>query len=210
MSYSNAPEVKEIANDLIDQHHSHLANAPIEYVFNAKRMMKKSREILGEVKLVSGLDCFLITRDLEEPHEKIFVMTISKVAWDLLVDRPDARRALIDHELCHLVCDDSALSIKTHDLEEFIEIVERYGPWKQDILNFLKAAKQAPKTLMLPFDLTIARENQEQAAADRDEQERNAEVDEEKAAAMGGVRVVKQRKRKHGDDEAEMSAASGE
>lgn len=206
MSYSNAPDVKEIAADLINQHHSHLANAPIQYVFNAKPMRKKGREILGEVKLISGLDAYLITRDFEEAPESLFVMVISKSAWDLLVDRPDTRKALVDHELCHLVrSDEGDLSIKTHDLEEFFEIVERYGAWRNDIQTFLKAAKSAPKTMMLPFDLSIARENQEADAADRDERERNDAIDEERKAAVS-VRVVKGEEGKRGG----RQAAAGE
>ena len=76
MRFSNAPEVKEIATRYINEHHQHLANARIEYLFNAKSIVKKGKELLGEAKLVSGLNAYLITRDLEEPQEQLFVIVI--------------------------------------------------------------------------------------------------------------------------------------
>ena len=207
MSFSNAPEVREIATRYINEHHSHLANAPIEYLFNAKTIVKKGKEVLGEAKLISGLNAFLITRDFAEPLEQIFVMIISKSAWDLLVDNTPAREAIVDHELSHFFrdLDSNALSILPHDIEEFNEVVRRHGPYMADIANFLKAAKGA-KTSQIPFDFNLARENQEKDAAARDERAAEEELEQEKSAA-NSVRVVKGRK---GKQDEERQAASGE
>jgi hypothetical protein len=203
MSFSNAPEVKEIATRYINDYHQHLANVLIVYLFNAKTIVKKGKELLGETKLVSGLNAYLATRDLEERPEQLFVITISKSAWDLLAENLPAREALIDHELMH--CDrdleTGALSVNPHDIEEFFEIVRRHGPWMKDIHTFIEAAKNA-KTPMLPFDLGFARE-QVAKAQEPDQSE------EQEAAASTNVRHIKRRKGSK-EDEQEQAASAGE
>jgi hypothetical protein len=208
MSFSNAPEVKEIATRYINEHHSHLANVLIIYLFNAKTIIKKGKEQLGEAKLVSGLNAYLATRDMEERPEQLFVMTISKSAWDLLEDNQPAREALIDHELSHMDRDleTGALSINPHDVEEFFDVVRRHGPWMRDIQNLIDAAKNA-RTPMLPFDFNFARE---QVAKAREEQDEPGEEEQPIAAASTNVRHIKRggKGAKAKGDEAEQSAAA--
>jgi hypothetical protein len=204
MSFSNASsEVKEIATRYINKHHTHLANVMIVYLFNAKSIVKKGKEKLGEVKLISGMNAYLITRDLQEPQEQLFVMIISKSAWDLLENQPGAREALIDHELCHLDRDleTSALSVNPHDVEEFFDIVRRHGAWAKDIQNLIDAAKEA-KNPMLPFDLGSARE--ELARSQEPEEDEN---EEQQAAASTKVRHIKRGKK---GEEEQAAAATGE
>lgn len=207
MSFSNASaEVREMATKYINQFHQHLANARIEYLFTDKPIRKKGKERLGEMKLVSGLNSYLATRDLEEPQEQMFVMIINRSTWDLLVDRPDAREALVDHELAHADRDvEGVLSLNPHDIEEFNAIVERHGAWMKDISDFMKAVKSAGKTPMLPFDLSIARENQERDRADRDQREHEGAIEGEKAASETGTKP-RVRKGRAG----QVAAASGE
>jgi len=208
MSFSNAPEVKEIATRYINEHHGHLANVLILYLFNAKTIVKKGKEQLGEAKLVSGLNAYLATRDLEERPEQLFVITISKSAWDLLENNIPAREALIDHELSH--CDrdleTGALSVNPHDIEEFFDVVRRHGPWMKDIHVFLDAAKQS-KTPMLPFDIGLAREQALKAQEPADDEAEGEEQD--KAAATIQVRHIR-RGRGAKADEKEQSANAGE
>jgi hypothetical protein len=211
MSFSNASqEVKDIATRYINEHHQHLANVLIVYLFNAKTIKKGGKELLGEAKLVSGLNAYLATRDLEERPEQLFVITISKSAWDLLEDNLPAREALIDHELRHCSRDleDGALSINPHDIEEFFDIVRRHGPWMKDIHTFIEAAKNA-KTPMLPFDLGFARE---QIAKSQEPDSGEEEGDEQKkAAASTNVRHIRRgRGAKAKEDEQEQAASAGE
>jgi hypothetical protein len=208
MSFSNAPEVKEIATRYINEHHDHLANVLIIYLFNAKTIIKKGKEQLGEAKLVSGLNAYLATRDMEERPEQLFVMTISKSAWDLLEGNQPAREALVDHELSHMDRDleTSALSINPHDVEEFFDVVRRHGPWARDIQTFIEAAKNA-KTPMLPFDIGFARE---QIAKAQGEQDEPSEEEQPIAAASTNVRHIKRggKGAKDKSDEPEQGAAA--
>lgn len=55
------------------------------------------------------------------------------------------KAALIDHELCHCDYDDveEVAGIRGHDVEEFREIIERYGLWRQDLVEIAPAFQRA-------------------------------------------------------------------
>jgi predicted metallopeptidase len=160
--YFEAPEVEEIAVDLIEKYHQHLSeySVKIRYVFSDKTPNSKGKEVWGTCRKVSGLNAYLEGNSPD--GESFFVITISKEIWDILPK--DKKIALVDHELCHAWAevkqkkDDSdsdeeletdnpvKLGIKPHDLEEFSCIVRRHGLWRDDIQEFVEAAlKTKPK-----------------------------------------------------------------
>lgn len=137
-TYEFAQEVKAIAAVLIRdvEQHKPLADARIEYVWRDKASKSNGRVVLGKARKVSGLNAFLIQ---EGEAEDLFVVEIAADTWGRL-ELPQ-RRALVDHELCHLRVDHDddgmpVLSMRGHDLEEFACIVERYGLWKSDVAAF--------------------------------------------------------------------------
>lgn len=140
--FSLAPDVEELAKPLIDQFHPHLMDAKIVYVFNDEIPTKAGKQVWGTMRKVTNLPAFLANND----NSPFFVMTISKPIWDTLT--LEKRKALIDHELCHAKCkfdEDSQeykLSINSHDLEEFKEIVQRYGLWRDDVKDFVNSVKE--------------------------------------------------------------------
>ena len=144
--FSPAPEVAEVARDLIHGHHSHLGPVRIEYVFLSEPISERGKDVWGRARKVTGLNAYLaLDAKPKEPKEPqgFFVIEIVKRVWMQLDEK--SKRALIDHELTHLwVNDDGSLSIRPHDLEEFNDIVRRYGLWRADIELFLEASKQRP------------------------------------------------------------------
>lgn len=157
--YFEAPEVAEMAEDLINKYHQHLIDysVRIRYVFVDKTPNSKGKEVWGTCRKVSGLNAYL---EGENPDgDPFFVITISKDIWDILP--VDKKTALIDHELCHAWAEvkqqkdesdgDSdmetdnpvKLTVKPHDLEEFSCIVRRHGLWREDIEEFVEAALKA-------------------------------------------------------------------
>jgi hypothetical protein len=63
---------------------------------------------------------------------------------------PIQKRALIDHELCHFEVNNAGeLTLRGHDIEEFREIIHRYGLWSLD-LNFIAPAILAATQTPLP------------------------------------------------------------
>jgi len=147
LHYAEAPEVAEIARELISQHHSHLVNTRIEYVFRSKAATNRGRIVLGKAKKVSGLSAFLTTRD----PDAFFVMEIAQDRWTELTS--EQRVALVDHELTHMGVDPDTgkLQLYPHDLEEFVDIVRRHGLWSAEVMRFARATSQ----LELPFDVHL-------------------------------------------------------
>lgn len=168
--FRTAPEVQEIAEELIAEHHPHLIGHRIEYVFRDKATTKNGKTELGTARVVKGRTAFLarpggleihgdtgeivtLTADSDKPTEPIpfFEIEIALDTWggtDRFGERwglTDAQRiALIDHELCHCeVDDDGNLYARPHSIEEFTEIIERHGLWKGDVKEFARAAKTA-------------------------------------------------------------------
>jgi predicted metallopeptidase len=150
-NYRPAPEVKEIAEDLIQKYHQHLLDfsVKLEYVFVDKTPKSKGREVWGTCRKVSSLNAFLANE--QEGTDPFFVIVISEPVWDILP--PNSKAALVDHELCHAWAEASQkedtdgsedvvkLSIQPHDLEEFSCIVRRHGLWREDVETFVKAAE---------------------------------------------------------------------
>lgn len=152
--YQWAPEVEEVAKDVIAtvDEHADLADATILYVFRDKATRAKGRMVLGRARQISGLGKFIVTQAPDSIP--LFVLEIAKDTWADLTD--EQRRALVDHELCHLAVeteDDGTLVGRTrgHDLEEFLGVVERHGLWKADVAALGAAA--ASKLDQLTFEL---------------------------------------------------------
>lgn len=128
IEYTDAPEVKVIADEIIKAHHPHLEDEEIDYVFRDKAANKGSKTILGMARKMRGLVSFL-SRDTTDTF---FVMEIALDTWKTLTD--EQKNALVDHELCHFGVDDEGNRfIIPHDLEEFAAIIERHGIWSQGI-----------------------------------------------------------------------------
>lgn len=126
-TYTDAnPEVAPMAQDIILGHHMHLRNARIQYLFllGEKIKMSKGKAVVACVQITSGLLRLFSSCD--------FVITIHGETWERLTQ--SQRVALIDHELCHCIKDeDGFYGTRGHDIEEFKEIVERHGFWRNDV-----------------------------------------------------------------------------
>ncbi|HXI96161.1 MAG TPA: putative metallopeptidase [Candidatus Acidoferrum sp.] len=153
---SVASEAHEIARQLIGEHHQHLSEAQILYIFTDQRRRRCDRVRLGSAAKLSSLQRFLASGLDGVEQGPDFVILIDETAW--LVLPPAARVALVDHELCHcalFVKDESQRpafwrrfdqrtdtydesehdyrwGLRGHDIEEFGEVLYRHGFWKPD------------------------------------------------------------------------------
>lgn len=149
-NYRPAPEVKQIAEELISKYHQHLIDfdVRIEYIYIDKTPKTKGREVWGTCRKISSLNAFLANS--QEYSDPFFVITISEPVWEILPLK--SKIALVDHELCHAWAeaqqeedtdgseDVVKLSLNPHDLEEFVCIVRRHGLWREDVQAFVDAA----------------------------------------------------------------------
>ena len=136
-TYAHAPEVADIAADLIRtvEQHKPLADVRIEYVWRDKASKSKGRTTLATARRIGGLNAFLLNGE----DGPLYCIEVAADTWGKLTD--PQRRALVDHEMCHFHVDEDpegvpVLSMRGHDLEEFAAIVERHGMWKSDVASF--------------------------------------------------------------------------
>ncbi|MFL6229321.1 MAG: putative metallopeptidase [Pyrinomonadaceae bacterium] len=153
--YANAPDVRRVARNVMNECHPHLHGARIDYVFVSKTdkegqekpIESKGKQQWGKARTVSGLNAYLAQNDETEGGEPFFVIEISAYAWKRLDEA--GRVALVDHELTHCALneDSGAPEIRPHDVEEFTEVIKRRGLWKEDVRRMVEVGA---KQLALP------------------------------------------------------------
>lgn len=129
-SYLEARPPAELADVLMRAGlHEHLVNAKIAYVWR-KDQRSAGRVRLGKASKASSKIQFLTGYD--------FIIEFNWTAWRDVLRRDEQRVAIVDHELCHCARDDETgkWTIRHHDVEEFGEIVRRWGLWKEDLRIF--------------------------------------------------------------------------
>jgi hypothetical protein len=149
--FSPAPDVQKIAQELIPEHHPHLIDVRIEYVFIGKIPNKGNKQVWGTMRKIGALPAYLAAPSEEQADgatSDFFCMTITQPIWEQLSH--EDKVALVDHELCHAGVEedeDGVKKLKTipHDLEEFNSIVERHGLWRKDIELFADGVNKAKK-----------------------------------------------------------------
>lgn len=147
--FDYASEVREIAREIIQQHHSHLVEAHIVYLFRDGGWESRGRTIYGKAYKLSGREKFL-------SDDADFAIVINKEAW--LGLQPHQQKALVDHELCH--CGKNGEDedgnpiwcLWDHDVEEFRAVIDRHGLWAPDVRKFAETAAPHVKQQTL-FDL---------------------------------------------------------
>ena len=135
--YEVSEELETIARELIQDHHSHLVEARIKYLFRTGNWEVKKRETWGQAKKVGKEVNYLTGYD--------FIITIHRDVWDQLEGKE--KRALLDHELqhCSAGSDDAGNKIwyiQGHDVEDFYAIIKRHGLWSKSLRKMDSLLKQ--------------------------------------------------------------------
>jgi len=86
----------------------------------------------GRASKASPLLKFLTGHDL--------IVLINKDVWDSLSQ--NGKEALVFHELYHIQVSDGKVSLKKHDIEEFVKVIERYGPWTDTLKTIEEILKR--------------------------------------------------------------------
>lgn len=124
-----APDVEEVAKELIRQYHPHLLNATISYVFRDGSWNKNERPVMGDVKLMSPYLNMLTGFD--------FGVIVNYRLW-LSLSVKERKQAIVDHLLsfCYFTEDKNGdLKWKkiSPSIHEFPEIVARHGAYNADL-----------------------------------------------------------------------------
>jgi predicted metallopeptidase len=141
VEYSDAPEIRKIAQRLIKAHHPELVTSEvrIDYVWRSQASSKGGVVARGAARKITGLHAHLAGSP-----GPFFVIEIARDEWDVL-GKP-ARDALVDHELMHcgVTVDDETgewkAVLQEHDIEEFVDVVRRHGITTEEQKAFGSAA----------------------------------------------------------------------
>lgn len=126
-----AEEVKEYGDFIINTFRPDLRLVNIGYVFKQKASKSGDNITLGTAKPQNDLQRTL--------HNIDAVIEIAYDTWKDLT--PDQKARLVDHELAHigLNLDGSKITSIPHPVEEFPEVVQRWGLGNDAQVNFVAA-----------------------------------------------------------------------
>ncbi len=99
--YSKCTEAADIATSIIPEHHPDLAAAGVKLLFLFRDRAAKAggKIVLGKAAKRAARDRFL-SRIVSDEQVIDAIIEIAEDKWATL--KPEQRRALVDHELCHL------------------------------------------------------------------------------------------------------------
>lgn len=143
-----AVDAEQIATEeLIPAYHPDLIDARVLFLMTTKERKSAGKLVWAKTTKLSGANKFLSSgkdEDIDEGYD--FMVLISSDVWDRLTTKQ--RRALIDHELSHCTGTETDDGFKWgyrgHDLEEFRDVVQRNGPWNDEIKDFVETLAQLP------------------------------------------------------------------
>lgn len=125
----------DLATRLIREHHEHLLDAKIGFMYRSEAAKSGNKKVLGKARKVSEEQRVFIDFD--------FVIWIARKEFDGFGDEQKA--ALVDHELCHCGGTYDNWTMKKHDVDEFLSIIVRHGLWLPDLAFAAKAFENAGK-----------------------------------------------------------------
>jgi hypothetical protein len=156
MQYEISAEVEKVAKGVIKDHLTDLKSKKIVYITQDKKddktgnsvaQMRKGKPIIGDVKLVGGLNAFLASGETRTDYDgptPFAVLAVSRLAWEKL--STEQRRAWVHQQLNRLEfnLDTGKPMLIDFDVKEFSVIAKLYGAWNDDLGLFLKTAKEHP------------------------------------------------------------------
>jgi hypothetical protein len=141
--YSDAPELAELAQPLIDSIHTDLSDVPIRFIFRSEAAVNKGKSVWAKARLVSGLNAHLAGPIIAggKVWDRLFVIEVALDVWEGLSER--SRSALLDHELSHCRAEGDSLFIAAHTVEEFSGVIRRWGLWRQSLEDIAEPMRLA-------------------------------------------------------------------
>lgn len=147
--YEESVNLKNLGEALIEKHHPGLAHIKIAYEFRDEATISNGKVIAGRCIRVDDRNLIL--------HDNDVIIEIAKDVWSEATD--NFQTAIMDHELSHIgirfeedgepARDPKSNRIKIylehHDIEEFADVLERYGDYHVALRDFLKAFERNKK-----------------------------------------------------------------
>ena len=130
-------EMISIVQETIDNDMTFLKEYRIGVIAWEGRKKTKGKRVLGTCSLVDDKTKFLLSQfGDDEAYDALIAFDAD---WWINEAKPNQRRALALHELCHLSIGKNGLEIIGHDIEEFNIVIRRYGYWLGDVEETARA-----------------------------------------------------------------------
>lgn len=148
VNWSDAPEVRRVAEWLIPQYHQHVESNAVEIRYRHRDDKPRSgdRDTLGGVAKIANLAAFEAGGAEDGDGEPFFVLWIPEHVWEMLDQQGQV--GLVDALLCqiHSGKDDEG-RVKLHkrkpDFDGFYANVERFGMWQSEAARMFEAMRTA-------------------------------------------------------------------
>lgn len=139
--YTEAPsEVLEIARQIIDQYLPALDGCRIGFVMREEAKKSGDKVIWGQTGKINERFMPFLKEELD------IVIELAEDVWAEL--RGEQKNALVHHEMLHIVeTKNGSWSTRSHDIEEFTQILDIYGLWRQSLFNAGTSMKHAVEQL---------------------------------------------------------------
>jgi len=147
--YEESTTLKNLGESLIEKHHPNHKHVKICYEFRDEASISNGKVIAGRCVRVDDRN-FII-------HGYDVIIEIAKDVWTEATD--NFKTAIMDHELSHIGIrfeddgeperdsknDRVKVYLRHHDIEEFADVLERYGDYHVALREFLKAFERNKK-----------------------------------------------------------------
>jgi hypothetical protein len=156
-AYRDAPEVEELAWTVIKRWHPHLRDARIRYLWREGAEWRAAGKTVLAKATKLGAQAGYLSGDFDA------TVIVDTARWAEL--NAEQRTALIDHELLHLRQVEDAtgalvvqpsgrpvLRVVGHEVEAFVEEIQRHGLWHAELVHAGKAIRKLPIPLPIAGD----------------------------------------------------------
>ena len=130
--YKESDKIREIALELIEDHHKNLKEADIIYLLKEKPSKSNGKIIFGKAIKPGSRYKYLTKCD--------FIIEVAQIAFDDLNEK--SLKALVDHELSHCDCLDGKFKTISHDFTGFFDNLNRHGFWSRELQNLKRRIEQ--------------------------------------------------------------------
>jgi Putative phage metallopeptidase len=133
-------DAEELVAELIKDHHPELEDCLVFCFGKPKSTRRNGRMNVAKIRVASEFHKALAGTDVN------YIIEIGLDFWQPALKR-ELRVPLLDHELNHAIGKDAKgrPHLTGHDVEEFEEIIRRYGIWEPGLQAFVKACQELEK-----------------------------------------------------------------
>lgn len=145
-AYYPGDEVRDIAEELIPEHHGNLRDACIEYIFQTREdenSVIQPPRVQDAVRWGRVGAANVIDQRLRHLH---FRVVMNGNWWEKA--SPEQREAAVHHLLCHCWLKEGKPVIQQHEFAGFVSEIRHYGAWSKELAAFEQEMSQQ----VLPLD----------------------------------------------------------